>query len=940
MPKRTSSLVSISLGLAIAIVIALSTFVTTSAFAFSHSLAQANEGVLSISEAPLTTTTPTAQPSRTVTANVSRTASVLPSSTIGWMSPTTRPSNTPFSTPPPCSQAWNAITSPNPGNYNNSLYAVTTDSDGDVWAVGPGALIERWNGTSWQVMPTGNVTGTLEGVTMVSPTDGWAVGYTGAPDVMPRSMHWNGTSWSVVPMPDVNAYLVRLHDVAAVSATDVWAVGWIVPDGQVYSRELVMRWNGTAWSVVPTIGGAPEILATALYSVDVIAPNDVWAVGIVEEAGKKRTLTMHWNGAVWARVASPNVGNEDNILESVSAVGTDSVWAVGHYYDPAISFDRTLAMRWNGTQWSIVSTPDPAPGRPGAGSGNPNQDNPQSNFGTLLYGVDAVSETEVWAVGHIQPGWPNNRTMILRWNGTSWTHVPSPSPGVYVNQLYDVAAVGPGNVWAVGLIEDSSYYDLTLTMRYGPPCGTPGPTNTAQPSTTMTPATSTPPATSTLPATSTPLVTTTIIPTLTIVPTATGIIPTLTIVPTNTQSVTNTAIATGTSTATAVATVTACPGLNITGALTLNDPTQAGRLNTLFEASTCAAPRSCPGVLENVPRHYDAYAFRNTSSSEACFTVDVTAECLNNILIHSSAYLGSFDPNSLCQNYLADVGPGVLTNSQYSFIVPAGQTFVVVVNELAPNLLCPSYTLSVSGPACPVPTTPVPTSTSIIPTVTVQATLTVPPIPTTGPCSVGFSDVPSGNAFYQQIMCLSCMGFAGGYQDGTFRPNSEITRGQLSKLVSNTAGFSDAPTQQTFADVPEGSTFHMYVERMAQLGVIGGYPCGGPGEPCGVGNKPYFRPYANATRGQISKVVANAATLTDTPTGQAFEDVPSSHPFYQWVQRLAQHGMMSGYLCGGVGEPCGATNRPYFRPANNATRGQISKILGNGFYPGCEARQR
>jgi hypothetical protein len=202
---------------------------------------------------------------------------------------------------------------------------------------------------------------------------------------------------------------------------------------------------------------------------------------------------------------------------------------------------------------------------------------------------------------------------------------------------------------------------------------------------------------------------------------------------------------------------------------------------------------------------------------------------------------------------------------------------------------------------------------------------------------MSYSDVPSSNAFYTQIMCLSCMGFVSGYSDGTFQPNSNVTRGQLAKIVSNTAGFGDIPASQTFEDVLPGSTFYMYIERMAARGVLGGYACGGPNEPCVTG-KPYFRPYANATRGQISKVVSNAAGLTDLPTGQAFEDVPSTHPFYEWIQRLAQHSMMSGYACGGPNEPCGPANRPYFRPASNATRGQVSKIVGNGFYPDCTMR--
>ncbi len=135
-----------------------------------------------------------------------------------------------------------------------------------------------------------------------------------------------------------------------------------------------------------------------------------------------------------------------------------------------------------------------------------------------------------------------------------------------------------------------------------------------------------------------------------------------------------------------------------------------------------------------------------------------------------------------------------------------------------------------------------------------------------------------------------------------------------------------------------GSTFYPYIERLAARGILGSYGCGGVDEPCGPGNKPYFRPTANVTRGQIAKIVSNAAGLTDMPSGQTFADVAPSHPFYVWVQRLAQQGMMSGYGCGGTDEPCGVGNKPYFRPSNSTTRGQVSKIVGNGFYASCTVR--
>jgi hypothetical protein len=203
---------------------------------------------------------------------------------------------------------------------------------------------------------------------------------------------------------------------------------------------------------------------------------------------------------------------------------------------------------------------------------------------------------------------------------------------------------------------------------------------------------------------------------------------------------------------------------------------------------------------------------------------------------------------------------------------------------------------------------------------------------------VQFTDVPVGSTFYSYIRCLACRGIINGYPDGTFRPNNNVTRGQLSKIVSNSAGFNESVTGQTFQDVAPGSTFYDYVERLASRGYIGGYPCGSvPSEPCvPPGNLPYFRPNANATRGQISKIACNAAGCQGPGIGQTFEDVPPGSTFYDFVEWLAARGVMGGYPCGGAGEPCvPPNNRPYFRPDNNATRGQTSKIVTNSFFPGC-----
>jgi hypothetical protein len=209
--------------------------------------------------------------------------------------------------------------------------------------------------------------------------------------------------------------------------------------------------------------------------------------------------------------------------------------------------------------------------------------------------------------------------------------------------------------------------------------------------------------------------------------------------------------------------------------------------------------------------------------------------------------------------------------------------------------------------------------------------------------------VPEGSPFYAWIRCLACRGIIGGYPCGGpgepcpgnyYRPGNNVTRGQLAKIVAEAAGLPDPvpSTQQTFEDVPSGSTFWLWVEQLAGRSVIGGYPCGGPFEPCVAPlDRPYFRPTNPATRGQIAKIVSNTAGYTETPTGQTFEDVPPGSPFYLFIERIAARGIVSGYPCGGPGEPCvPPANRFYFRPGPPTTRGQLAKIAANTFFPNCQ----
>jgi hypothetical protein len=108
--------------------------------------------------------------------------------------------------------------------------------------------------------------------------------------------------------------------------------------------------------------------------------------------------------------------------------------------------NRTLIEHWDGAAWSIVPSP-----------------NTNKRLNTLN-GVAALSPSDAWAVGSAHSGdLPDQTTLVLHWNGTSWGIVPSPSPGTGGhNELFAVAANAPNDIWAVGSLTNSGNYAQTL----------------------------------------------------------------------------------------------------------------------------------------------------------------------------------------------------------------------------------------------------------------------------------------------------------------------------------------------------------------------------------------------------------------------------------------------------------------------------------------------
>jgi hypothetical protein len=235
-------------------------------------------------------------------------------------------------------------------------------------------------------------------------------------------------------------------------------------------------------------------------------------------------------------------------------------------------------------------------------------------------------------------------------------------------------------------------------------------------------------------------------------------------------------------------------------------------------------------------------------------------------------------------------------------------------------------------PATIGPASPTPHGTS-----TATATRTPPgpqPTghPTVPPCELPFTDVHPTDWFYVPVQWMYCNGVVSGYPDNTFRPNLPTTRGQIMKIVVGAFGLPiHTDGGPHFADVSAEHAFYSFVETAYFYSVVGGYPCGGPDEPCDAENRPYFRPNAQVTRAQLTKITVLSAIQVNpgawqllNPPEASFVDVAHGSTFYRYVETAVAHDLLQGYTCGSPGEPCPGR---YFRPGNNATRAQLSKIV-------------
>jgi hypothetical protein len=304
-------------------------------------------------------------------------------------------------------------------------------------------LLARWDGRRWQAarLPAGTTgAGRLDGIAALSASNAWAVGAAmTANSPTPLILHWNGHRWvRVHAAPVPSSATTELLGVAAASPRDAWAVGEAENTANQL-RSVTEHWNGRSRALVPSPSAGTW---SALDGVAVTRNHQAWAVG-GSFARTSRPFVLHWTGHTWQRAATPRAANVT--LNSVAALSPAQVWAVG---DAAASNRPQLpyALHWNGHAWRSV----PVPAGP-------------ARDGRQLISVTVVRGGHLAAAGNTL-GSATTGALYARWNARRWSVAVGPLNGTFLNAI----TTGGHALWAVGAKDQSATRFVPLVQTCHP----------------------------------------------------------------------------------------------------------------------------------------------------------------------------------------------------------------------------------------------------------------------------------------------------------------------------------------------------------------------------------------------------------------------------------------------------------------------------------------
>ena len=145
-------------------------------------------------------------------------------------------------------------------------------------------------------------------------------------------------------------------------------------------------------------------------------------------------------------------------------------------------------------------------------------------------------------------------------------------------------------------------------------------------------------------------------------------------------------------------------------------------------------------------------------------------------------------------------------------------------------------------------------------------------------------------------------GYMGGYGNGLFGPNDNMTRAQAAQMFYNLLLNKNVDITVDFTDVPADAWYGNAVRTLASLGVIKG-----------IGND-QFAPNRTITRAEFTVIAMRFANVSADVTNP-FTDIATNDWYYTAVTSAVSYGWINGYSDGS------------FRPQATITRAEVVTIV-------------
>lgn len=257
-----------------------------------------------------------------------------------------------------------------------------------------------------------------------------------------------------VPVDPPSFLRARVEGVDALTAANAWAAGWV----QSYDRSrggyvdetYVLHWDGSLWRRVaspsPPVCSTCKSTRSKLYAIDAVSPADVWAAGTFKARHPTsafvgyQMLLLHYDGRTWKQIppvypkfGSPFQSSSGTTVEAVEAISAKDVWFFGFWSGDATIPRGALALHFDGSKFRFHRMP-------WAGNGY-----------VSFYAADAAGPNEVWAAGKSAVLFRQGQeTLVMRWNGSSWTRMHPPASASLQYRIDSVLVRSANDVWLAG----------------------------------------------------------------------------------------------------------------------------------------------------------------------------------------------------------------------------------------------------------------------------------------------------------------------------------------------------------------------------------------------------------------------------------------------------------------------------------------------------------